>query len=65
MYAFLRLKVHTSSIDVLSLEHEGYNPDKDPVLQDWLAHLDMLFKTIDEVVDKVFDGIAERVLKEN
>jgi hypothetical protein len=57
--------VHISTTDALSLEPKGYDPDKDPVLQDWLAHLDMMYKTIDEVVNKVFDDITERVLREN
>lgn len=39
--------------------------ENDPTLKDWLAHLDMLYKTVDKVITKVFNDVAERVLKED
>lgn len=47
--------------DALSPEPKEYNPDEDSLLQDWLAHLDMLYKTVDKVVDDVFNNVPERV----
>lgn len=60
-YVSLRVKLHISYTDALSPEPKEYNPDEDPLLQDWLAHLDMLYKTVDKVVDDVFNNVPERV----
>jgi hypothetical protein len=50
---------------LLSPKPKEYNPDEDPILQDWLVHLDTMNKTVDEVVDEVFSNIVEIVLKED
>jgi hypothetical protein len=60
-YVSLRVKLHISYTDALSPEPKEYNPDEDSLLQDWLAHLDMLYKTVDKVVDDVFNNVPERV----
>lgn len=57
----LRVKAHVSYADALSPEPEEYNP----ILKDWLTHLDMLYKKVDEFVDEIFNNIAKRVLKED
>jgi hypothetical protein len=59
------MKAHTFCIDALSPEHEEYNLHEDPILQDWLVQLDMLYKIVDEVVDEVFNNIDEKMLREN
>lgn len=59
------MKAHTFCIDALSPEHGEYNLNEDPILQDWLVQLDMLYKIVDEVVDEVFNNIDEKVLREN
>jgi hypothetical protein len=51
--------------NALLAELKEYNPDEDLLLRDWLKHLHMLYKIVDEVVDEVFYSITEKVLKED
>lgn len=48
-------KIYSYQIDALPLKLEEYNPEDDPVLKDWLAQLNMMYKTLDEVVSGVFN----------
>jgi hypothetical protein len=34
-------------------------------MKDWLTHLEMLYKTIDKVITKVFNDTEKRNLKED
>lgn len=61
----MEIKSHFYYKDAISPKPKEYNPDEDPILQDWLVHLDMMNKIVDEVVDEVFSNIAEIVLKED
>jgi hypothetical protein len=36
------MEVRTFCTYALSLEREEYNLDEDPILQDWMVHLDIL-----------------------
>jgi hypothetical protein len=44
---------------------EPYNPDTDPVLKGTLDEIRIANATIDEVVDRLLNEAAERVLKED
>lgn len=48
-------KIYAYQIDALPLKPEEYNPEDDPVLKDLLAQLNMMYKTLDEVVSGVFN----------
>jgi hypothetical protein len=51
--------------DVLPPEPKEYITKDGLVLKEWLAHINIKNKTIDEVVLKFFNDITDEVLKEN